>query len=564
MRNVATKKVFKKLICTALAGVFSGCFSSSPVKWTNLTTSYHLAFVNYNTPTTLASTSSMPPVQVAIENSLSKVIPNLDPYTVTLSTYSDSQCTQAVNLGGTTNSVGTAVTQSNGTAAINLGGGGNDNDGGGNNNGGSGDGGGGGSPVPGVAYYFKATTTGGIASACSSSLTFSSVNSPLNLVVPIEMLDAPIMSTGTTPTPIFRSQTTLNTNDYDGTVSYFFEYVHDVNGGTLAQIVLEDTLSNPYASVTIPHDMSPTTARVSFTPAPGLTTYRININGISGSVLKVYAARIIVQQSGATKTKIYIPLLAGDSTSSSVTDTSGILTGANIPYGAPSGYTTPIWMPNSAYASLLGANPWSLEAVMSTTGGPANLALYDTTTPGPVSQTEVGTSQAAPTLVTTSFPDSALTQGHSYQLVGRTLTGSYYIHRAGLWVSLYNLTKAEIYNRFMAATPTGVSATNSYDQQRIYIDASLYSHPNFSLETSSYLSTGSCMVGLTNCLSSTTSTGGCTGAGSVSFNWGAASVTRTRSSQFSLTGNDYYIFSATPSGGTLYNASTYLVISISK
>ena len=110
------------------------------------------------------------------------------------------------------------------------------------------------------------------------------------------------------------TRTSLNTNDYDGSVVYSFELVAQ-NADTIARNVsLVDATGTTKVSISIPGSTAAATRfRTGFVPTSGSSNYRLQLVGTNtASQLQVFTGRMIVKQTGATYTKIYIPMLSND------------------------------------------------------------------------------------------------------------------------------------------------------------------------------------------------------------------------------------------------------------
>jgi len=110
----------------------------------------------------------------------------------------------------------------------------------------------------------------------------------------------------------------LDTADYDGDCTFVWEVVWQNVSTVDKTLRLMDTDGNEYATVTMPARTFGTDAldffktRVSFTPYSGVKTYCVKYpGGLNAQDLGEFitACRIVIRQTGATKTIIQIPLL---------------------------------------------------------------------------------------------------------------------------------------------------------------------------------------------------------------------------------------------------------------
>lgn len=149
----------------------------------------------------------------------------------------------------------------------------------------------------------------------------------MDLTVYLEMADGPIYSVvgGTNPyDPVARdlvsTRFALDPSNYDG-ATYFFEIVGNWNESTspLATFVVElrDHLNATVASIQVARGVDHTqSVRVRSTAfVPVADTYHVYKPAMtSGTRVDIYAARIVVDQVNATKTKIQIPLTCNTTT----------------------------------------------------------------------------------------------------------------------------------------------------------------------------------------------------------------------------------------------------------
>ncbi|MBI2711507.1 MAG: hypothetical protein HYX41_01410 [Bdellovibrio sp.] len=335
----------------------------------------------------------------------------------------------------------------------------------------------------GTAAVIKASVNGSLLNG-SASVTVS--NSGMNIEVPIEMIDSPLA--GKSSTYLFNvSRTNLNTSDYDGTVSYAFEVVASNGSNNPYNVTLISASGAALRTHTIPANTPSGRYRNSFTPTTGASTYRISIDGASNNQLVVTTARIIVSQVGATKTKLYIPLLSNNymkvkRRAAQWIDYNG---GSNYAQGFGSaGYS--IWYKDvSKYSSLAATNPWTFDAVLWKDHGSEDnekeddddisdsatntcrAALFNASTNAQVNASTVSTLTGTPTLLSASFADS--TAGFADQTNYKVMIsgpngdgGRCYIGKAGLWVALESLSHAEVFYR-IAKSHWGTGNSNGND-----------------------------------------------------------------------------------------------------
>lgn len=316
-------------------------------------------------------------------------------------------------------------------------------------------------------------------------------NAGVSLEVPVELVDKALGSS-TTMTTFARTRTSFNTADYDGSVSYEFEVVATNIDAVERSVSLVDSSNSVVATVVVPPQLTqPTMLRSVATLTSGDNNYRIQVQGTNASQqLEVFAGRLNVRQSGATRTKIYVPLVGGYSGDSFKEDNSvaQIDAGNYLNYNQENNsHYFALWRKNSsAFQELAQNNPFTFEAVISAgsaSGSRMYATLYNASTLSPVLNSEVSTSSSAPTLLSASFGDTAadFTDLDSFGVrLKRDVTGGNgYLYRAGLWIKLVNLRNAEVYFR-NATTFWVMGAPNAQVREfsPVKLDTSLFSKPS--------------------------------------------------------------------------------------
>jgi hypothetical protein len=291
-------------------------------------------------------------------------------------------------------------------------------------------------------------------------------DSQMRLEVPIEMTDTGLASSPT-PTVFSHTRTSFNAADYDGTVSFSFEITATNADSAARRVTLVDGADVVAAAITVPANANaPVRLRGTFSPA-GAANYRVALDATStANELRVYAVRVLVRQTGATKTRIYVPLIAGAANSPLNRDDSG----AAVAKGALGGlfdHADPrfvaLWKKDgSAFSQLAVGTPYTLEAVLSTSMPAvttATAALFNFTRNQQVAGTELSTTSAVPELVSADFADSAanFTDADDMELRIKNSGGGAdaFVYRAGLWIRLENLAHAEVYYRYGRTETTG-------------------------------------------------------------------------------------------------------------
>lgn len=315
---------------------------------------------------------------------------------------------------------------------------------------------------------------------------------PLNFEVPIEMIGKGLASRTSAGT-FERSKIPLTTTDYDGTVTYSFEITATNGDGVDRAVTLVNQAGTAVSTINVTASTPKAKRfRATFTPTVGTDNYYVRIAATTAANrVLVYFARMIVHQVGATKTRIYIPLMGYNYS------TTGNSTEVLCPIGDcvnTTGYSQSatghyhIWKKLSAsWKSLQGSTPWRFEFLAATNNtGPSKVVLYNLTDATAVAATEVsmGTTASATTLYSVDFADGATNfdSGDEFEVRALGSTGNYIaLARAGLWVSLHNLETAEVYYR----------ACNNYPYQsgptgngRVLVDTSVFTTPSVFFEAS--------------------------------------------------------------------------------
>jgi hypothetical protein len=391
----------------------------------------------------------------------------------------------------------------------------------------------------------------------STGGTVTANPSTASLEVPIEMVDYGISST-TSPLLFFRTYTSLNTADYDGTDSFAFEIVAYNSDTVSRNVSLVDELGATLTSIPVSSGASSLRIRSAFTPDTGIGLYRVKLDATtSNDQLRVESARLIVTQVGATKTKIYVPLVNRQTIDYAHTDnatgldttTSTTLTQATATYYS-------IWtLTAGAFGNLDATAPYTLEAVLSSSNaaGTASAALYNRTGSTAVTGAQVSASgSTTPQLVTASFTATAagLTVGNDFDLRIESSSASYttYLARAGLWIKLTNLYRGEVYYR--ADRSHGNIATSYFTDERLDLHASYFSNPTLLLEATGSNTTASAATYLLyDDGSNDTGSAGATTVTGATITFPTAKG-RVRSSAFTVTDGDRFIGQFSKTAGT--------------
>lgn len=337
----------------------------------------------------------------------------------------------------------------------------------------------------GVTYYYVATA---IYANGDKSIYSNEVNQlvvkTMNLRVPVELIDQGLAS-DVSPATFERSRTSLETTAYDGVVTYDFEVVATNIGGVDSTVSLVDETDNTVAQVTVlANSTSPIRLSGPLTPVAGFHTYRLKLAATANaSDLQVYSGKVWINQTGATRTKLYYPLIAqqnsplnGDMFAPIESTTNSNLTVLNSADEFVRDLTHLSKVPDY--------NGWEFESVVSTYGSHGLISLYNTTTGQSVKRTETIFSDTDVTLFNSSF-DEGVPQFASgnhlnkYKVAYRCYLdcelGGVNVFKSGLWVKLENMTQVEVLVRQSTAL-NNILVQAQNDRFRTTIDLSNYSN----------------------------------------------------------------------------------------
>jgi hypothetical protein len=304
--------------------------------------------------------------------------------------------------------------------------------------------------------------------------------------------------------------------------------------------------------------------RVSFTPTTGADTYRIRMPAATASTLYVHSARIIVEQTAATDTKIYIPLVSSDVSLDNGGDFSAAAVSTTTLAYASDSSSMSWWTRNdAAYDAIATSNAWTFEVVGSIGNGAdtGTVTLFNRTTTQPVSVLTF-TGSTSVTLSSNTFSSTQLnfTNGQTYDV--RYLTSNaaspVRVYKAGLWLKLKYLRSAEILFRVGARFSTTTAAAVDLLDNRTMWESTKWSNPTTYFQTVA-----------TNTMSSTalyTDGVNDSGTSSLSFIAGSslahgASQSIQRSAAVTLTDGDRHVVRHTHTDTTTaVNMSSFIVV----
>lgn len=384
------------------------------------------------------------------------------------------------------------------------------------------------------------------------------------LQVPIEMVDRGLAST-TSALTFNRTRTSIDPSEYEAAANdYFFEIsASNANTTTAYPVQLVNGAGSVIAdsTITVPANATATIRyKVQFTPSGFADTYRVRVAATAtASQLKVHSARIIIQQTNAVKTKIWIPLIGGDFNQESNSDTGGtVATTTSTAYNVSSA-TFYYWFSrnDAAYDAIPQVNSWTLDVVMrsNNASGIAYAALYNRTTNAMVTEvTQTGTTLTQRTSVINSNATNFVT-GNDYELRIRSGNTAHtaQVMKAGLWVRLKYLKRADVWWRLVNRRST--TTTAALPDGRMHYESARWSNPTANFVTFGSTNTTAIQLHHTN-----TSDSAATGTLVLSHTQPATQNKMT--SAVSLVDNNRYIINHQRTSGTANMAGAFLQINV--
>ncbi len=408
-------------------------------------------------------------------------------------------------------------------------------------------------------YYARSVDAAGNASACSTAnvaYQYTDVQD-FKFEVAIDMIERGGQSTTAWTMPSTR--TSLDTADYDGNPTYYYEVVASNISGSSQTVSLVNESDVSVASVTVPSIATHTLQLIrssAFTPTSGSHNYRVRL----GANQRVFAARIIIQQTNPTKTRLYFPLQLGRMGMSLSLGAEYSSDGAGCTYGttyAGSGCHSSR-LTKSGWAGTV--EGWSFEGVggvydIDGMSDKTRFVLYNETDGVAVAGTETAELNVGMYYFKVDFADNAsgFDSGDQFGVRGRLTTNNGQlssIFRAGLSVKLSNPTQIQSSYRIGASGHYDYPAGGGSHAQGLAfakLDLSAFTSPSVFFEA---LMVGSGSVrpytlGATN--TQINNAGTTITDGTLSF---GAGVSQQRSSALTVTSGD--LLGATPPA-TAYN-----------
>jgi adhesin/invasin len=399
--------------------------------------------------------------------------------------------------------------------------------------------------------------------------------SNFKLQVPIEILDYGILAAANSAqTDWSRTQISLDTTAYDGTVTYSFEATCTNADSTARTLSLIDSkaTANVVSTLTFPAGTTTLTRLSNSFTIPGtyVSPVKLRTPAIgTGGALTCYSARILVNQTNATKTRIYIPLTSGPSSAAAADTTASITNGAimtaaskSLGQGTNPDYFT-LWTKNSAALSILDSTtPWTFEAVAANSAG-AKSVVGLATSAGATIGSITSANNTSPTQLTFTIADSAagFSDGTTVKAVfaSTSKTNPTYLYKAGLWAKITALTNAEV--QYRVGRYESVTANDTIMESRAAIDTSLFRNPSTYFEVVGRDAASSQMVTGLGTLGANDASATASSIASSSLGFTSTTKAASRTGTLSITNGDRFVPMITgTASGTLVNSCSNVVI----
>ncbi|MCC7405707.1 MAG: hypothetical protein IT288_15010, partial [Bdellovibrionales bacterium] len=354
----------------------------------------------------------------------------------------------------------------------------------------------------------------GSSTCTGTSASFSVTTSAgVDLEHAIELLDVPVYSR-TNATTTNMSRIGSYPGSYAGTVTYNWEAVAtNTHASNSYSLYLRGNDNVDYATITVPANTTAKTRfNTSFTAPPSSVTslrIRFQATAVNGNVT-AWSSRMVLNQTNAFATKLYVPLMNSlDSTSIVANSTTAPIdstTSTTATQGDSNYYA--LWEYDSSLFDQIPTSGVQLQVLISSDGtGTAYASLWDKTDNVQIGS-ETSITSATISMKTLTYDPSQLTTGHDYEVRIRSSVGTSpaRIWKAGLWITLYNLTKFATYWR-VSPFMTSTDATYISENARTRVDTAEFSSPVATFECSGASPTGSQTIDLVHFGTSDSGTG---------------------------------------------------------
>jgi hypothetical protein len=336
-----------------------------------------------------------------------------------------------------------------------------------------------------VASSRTASSARTAASAHSAATTRPT---PANIQVFLEMVDTNVINSIAGVFTPLATQLGMDTDDYDGSPVYSFQMVCQNNDNVTRDVQLLDSNSNVKATLTATASSGYTLYTTTFTPTSGYSVYKISLSANSSNTIQVAAARIVINQTAASKTRIQVPLVARNSGTGFTTDATLRIDQATLTsYSKVTDDRYSLWQYVAAnWGTLNPVRTFTFAAVLSNSnaGSVTSASLFNATSTNQVVNSEVTNTGTTLTLVNANFTsDTEFTNNSEFEVRLKTSAGNGRLHRAALYIRLIAAPgaafKGESYARIAAFGENGIfTTTGTNDQFRQKINSTTgFSNP---------------------------------------------------------------------------------------
>lgn len=317
-----------------------------------------------------------------------------------------------------------------------------------------------------------------------------SVSGYLSFQTSIEMTDSPIASDQLGDAVFYRTQTSFSPDDYDGVDSIQLELVANNSDTVDRVVVLLDSSDNVLGSVNIPSGTNQRTLFISgdLTLNSEADIYRLGIerSTFDGQV-QVLNAKLNINQVGASKTKIYYPLL-GSNRPPSKFDGEIFIQSTNQENYIDLTTANSFIREAEKLNKIVDYNAWEIETVVSTDGGAEGALIFENRTQSEMIPTTETVFTGAPLQLAKTYIDEGVehfsteNEGDIYKLKMKCYrfcsSGSVNIYKAGVWVKLQNLNKLRLHKRVTSYHDL-ISSDTIYSESRIDLNPDNFSQAKY-------------------------------------------------------------------------------------
>lgn len=388
----------------------------------------------------------------------------------------------------------------------------------------------------------------------------------MKLEVTLEMGARGFGSANGSATTFLASQMYFDPSDYDGAL-FYFEVCANNGHATLPYQVDLTQGGTAVTSIILPANVAVTTRyrSTAFNPVAGNQIYMLRTpSTAAGNNVVVWACRIVVVQTNATKTRLQIPLAAVFTGSS--TDTTGVQfhQSTSTTYSQSTPVNCSLFkLERALMATIAAGSPWSWETVGYRSGGTgAMIGLFDATDNvqiGAIENLHAVTNST--TIATQDFADGLLTEGNELEVRVKQVASVASANgvAARLYVRLTSVSAAAVY-RLVGFSHVGPGNLLEADEARQLISTGEFSSPVVYYEGTGWESSaGTITHSLIDDGVSDSIGGGSAVAGSTLTFDGTTRI-RQRTAALTLVSGDRYVPKVARTSGTLQMGPAFVIV----